>query len=136
MGKLSLLIAIICVSFSLGVCGADLLAAGPWWTSCQQKGEIVCPTWSCTYNTAGGINATCSTCDGTKKTNNCAPGRCGNCQSSILICCAQWSWCKGWDTANNVACAGCGVANYPKNGTAGVWYCQRKPSLWTLFASW
>jgi hypothetical protein len=51
----------ICVSFSLGVCGAEhLLAAGPWGTSCETP--TGCPGWQCTYPTTGGINATCTTC--------------------------------------------------------------------------
>lgn len=131
MWKRSLFFAAVGVSFFLGLYGAgSLRAAGPWFTSCQNQGLVGCPVWQCAYTTTGGVNnATCSTCGWAGTT--CKPGKCGQCLGSPLLCCAQWSQCAGENLdAGNAGCQ-CGVSNL-----ADVDYCQRKPSIWTLFASW
>jgi hypothetical protein len=137
MWKRSLFIAIICASFYLGVCGAQLLAGtnNCAWASCQ--GPTTCPTWSCEYS---GGSGTCVTCDGGVYTT-CDPGSCGICQTSYFSpCCRQNNSCPGQDLLTGPPYDGCscGAMTYPSNCTKAIGFpfCQRKTAIWTLFASW
>jgi hypothetical protein len=60
---------------------------------------------------------------------------CGNCRSMVSVCCAQWTQCDGEDLDNNNSGCACGIANWTPGGGYQNPFCQRKPSIWTLFAS-
>lgn len=142
MWKRSLFFVAIFGGFWLGVWGSgNLPAAGPWHTSCSSGNT--CPGWNCTYRTAGGVNATCTTCGfkdpTTGLTATCNPSDCGKCQQNYFsICCVQSTDCDGQDMGTAPVFAGCicGIANYPGNAKLAEPFCQRKPSIWALFASW
>lgn len=134
----SLFAVSICASFFLGVYGAgNLMAGGPWQTYCVSGTALQCPPWQCSYTTAGGANATCSTCgfpDPLGVNAGCTPDNCSWCKKlAFSICCSRWNTCSGKDFNTGADCL-CGVANYPGNNDVSS-FCLRKPSIWTLFAS-
>ncbi len=129
MWKRSLFIVAICTSLFLGICGAErLLAFGPGWGYyCTSGTPTTCPFGQCNYKFG-----VCTTC-GTAGALCNKPGNCSFCQfNAITPCCLNNNTCPGWDIANGVGC-NCDADDLPPNGT--VFFCQRPPSVWTLFAS-
>lgn len=138
MWKRSLFIAVICASFYLGVCGAQLLAEGYGWSSCSE-GSVACPRWNCTYSyNIGGsnwISVTCSTCGSPGTT--CSFTNCGNCLVNYFTpyCCQNFVCAGQYKGSDGMLhdCT-CGAKSYPNNENLVTPFCQRKPSIWALFA--
>lgn len=127
--KRSLFLLAILAGFYVGVCGAQrLLAYGPGWGYyCTSGTPSTCPFGQCNYK-----YGVCTTC-GTKGASCKTPGKCSYCQWNLVTpCCLDHNSCPGWDIANNNECD-CDADAMPPNGS--VYFCQRPPSLWMLFAS-
>jgi len=136
MWKRSLFFVAICVSFFLGVCGAQLLRAGYGWSSCSAGNT--CPSITCNWTTGTTVLNTysCDTC-GTPGTT-CKAGSCGGCTVDYFSpCCLQNYTCPGqYTNSGKTYYCSCGAKQYKNNANLPTPFCQRKPSIWTLFATW
>lgn len=131
MWKRSMFVVVICASFYFGVYGAQLLAAGYSKKSCESS--TPCPQWICDRSGGSGRCSTCGCIFTTCKFTNC-----GICQTNYFsLCCRQNNSCSGQDVGVSppVSCT-CGAMTFPNNQNRTIPFCQRKPSIWTLFASW
>jgi hypothetical protein len=134
MWKRSLFFVAILASFSVGVCGAQrLLAYGPGLNHyCVSGAATTCPLGgTCSYRLG-----TCTTWTGVGGTNPGTPDKCSHCTVNtgfwLPSCCLNNNSCGGWNLVMGVACS-CDADDLPPNGV--VYFCQRPPSVWTLFAS-